>query len=96
MKREGRAGTLLVDNSDNVALYGSGSMLVDVNATPAYYIRVLSTASNVLVACVGPQAYTTQSVPTFYDQAHAITITLPEEVSLYKTGDINDSLMVFT
>jgi len=96
MKREGRAGTLLVDNSDNVALYGSGSMLVDVNATPAYYIRVLSTASNVLVACVGPQAYTTQSVPTFYDQAHAITITMPEEVSLYKTGDINDSLMVFT
>jgi hypothetical protein len=95
MKREGAAGTLLIDNSSNVALYGSGAMVGDVSATPAYYIRVLSTSSNVLVACVAPQQYTTQSTPTFYDQAAAITITMPEALAIYKTGSLNDTLMSF-
>lgn len=96
MKRENALSqpTMVIGNSTNIAAYGLGTAWNHVN--PSYY-SVLGTSTNVLLGILSIQdAGEPPSGSTVYEALTGQpvnTVPWPNQVSLYKRGELNDALM---
>lgn len=99
-KREGDAPTLWVIGSSNVGHFGGSKMQQPTNAaaqpsrSPWAYYRISGVSDGVLIAGAYPYAEGAWLTPyTLYDQINGVNVAMPEGVSVYKRGELNDAAM---
>ena len=96
-KREGVNAMLVISNSSNIACYSAGAMLSPPNSPGSF--QILGASTNVLLATLCVQQVNTAPQLTNIMVYEALSgqptnvISWPNMVSLYKRGEINDSLM---
>ena len=96
-KREGTNAMLVISNSSNIACYSAGAMLSPPNSPGSF--QILGASTNVLLATLCVQQVNTPPQLSNIMVYEALTgqptnvVSWPNMVSLYKRGEINDSLM---
>jgi hypothetical protein len=98
MKREGCSPSIIVTNSNNVALYSSSPNTNGVFSGLGGNLQILDSSTNVLMANVNSrtlnqnpngEANLREALTAF----SAVSIPFPNMVSLYKRGEIDDAAM---
>lgn len=102
MKREGSGASLIVRDSQNIALFSSGAMRNPSHPGLGGYIQVLGKSQNILASTIivqhvksldaKPGEREEPLLREALDGQKEIAIEWPESLSLYKLGNLDDSV----
>jgi len=98
IKREGATPTLIVNNCENVAVYGQGAMREGLSASKVGYVQIKGDSNGILMPLILVQAKGTTGAATLIESLTGeptVSVTYPEGLSIYKRGEIDDTKMYY-
>ncbi len=94
IKREGRSPSVIIRDSENIAIYGMGRLIVAITEGSGGYNQILGNSNNILLATVVLDRKNDDAeFPLLREEisgADKIQIAWPANVSLYKRGELTD------
>ncbi len=94
IKREGRSPTVIIRDSENIAIYGMGRLIVAITDGSGGYNQILGNSNNIVLATVVmDRQNNNDAFPLLREEItglEKLQIPWPANISLYKRGELTD------